>query len=136
MRKHKRICLVGAVLWSLLASCSPTETAVHPSDTGPKKSSEIVELDVGMLGTSIKPVGVLVADALGYFEEEGIGVHFQTVSSMNDAYVAVSAGDLDVYLFSSTAAATVKITPSTVSRNTVNDSTASTTARARSPPTI
>ena len=106
MRKHKRICLVGAVLWSLLASCSPTETAVHPSDTGPKKSSEIVELDVGMLGTSIKPVGVLVADALGYFEEEGIGVHFQTVSSMNDAYVAVSTGDLDVYLFSSTAAAT------------------------------
>ena len=61
---------------------------------------------MGLLGTSVKPVGVLVADAKGYFEEEGVNVEFEKVSSMNDAYMAVSTGDLDVYLFSSTAAAT------------------------------
>ena len=51
-------------------------------------------------------MGVLVADAKGYFEEEGVNVEFEKVSSMNDAYLAVSEGKLDVYLFSSTAAAT------------------------------
>lgn len=71
-----------------------------------EEQKETVTLKVGLLGTSIKPVGVLVADAKGYFEEEGIQVEFEKVSSMNDAYQAVSTGDLDVYLFSSTAAAT------------------------------
>lgn len=65
-----------------------------------------VTLKVGLLGTSVKPVGVLVANENGYFEEEGVDVEFETVSSMNDAYLAVASGDLDVYLFSSTAAAT------------------------------
>ena len=73
---------------------------------GQTGAAEPVTLQVGMLGTSIKPVAVLVADAKGYFAEEGVNVEFQTVSSMNDAYAAVSTGDLDVYLFSSTAAAT------------------------------
>lgn len=63
-------------------------------------------LRVGLLGTSIKPVGVIVADAMGFFAEEGVNVEFQKVSSMNDAYLAVAEGKLDVYLFSSTAAAT------------------------------
>jgi len=67
---------------------------------------EVVTLDVGLLGTSIKPVGVLVAQAKGFFEEEGVAINFEKVSSMNDAYLATSTGDLDVYLFSSTAAAT------------------------------
>ena len=69
-------------------------------------AEEPVTLKVGLLGKSIKPVGVIVAQAMGYFEEEGVNVVFETVSSMNDAYLAVSEGKLDVYLFSSTAAAT------------------------------
>ncbi len=69
-------------------------------------ADDIVTLKVGLLGKSVKPVGVLVADAMGYFAEEGVNVEFEKVSSMNDAYMAVSTGDLDVYLFSSTAAAT------------------------------
>lgn len=67
--------------------------------------SENITLDVGMMGTSVKPVGVIVADALGYFKQEGVDINFEKVSTMNDAYLAVSTGDLDVYLFSSTAAA-------------------------------
>ena len=63
-------------------------------------------LDVGVMGTAIKPVGVIVAEALGYFEEEGVDVELQRVASMNDAFTAVATGDLDVYLLSSTAAAT------------------------------
>ena len=86
---------------SLTAASSPAvSSAASPAEAAP------VTLDVGLLGTSVKPVGVLVADALGYFEEEGVDINFEKVSSMNDAYIAVSTGDLDVYLFSSTAAAT------------------------------
>ena len=83
-------------------AAAPAETAVAAAET-PK---EPVTLKVGLLGKSVKPVGVLVADAMGYFDEEGVKVEFEKVSSMNDAYMAVSTGDLDVYLFSSTAAAT------------------------------
>ncbi len=83
-------------------AAAPVETAAAAAET-PK---EPVTLKVGLLGKSVKPVGVLVADAMGYFDEEGVKVEFEKVSSMNDAYMAVSTGDLDVYLFSSTAAAT------------------------------
>ena len=83
-------------------AAAPAETAAAETET-PK---EPVTLKVGLLGKSVKPVGVLVADAMGYFDEEGVKVEFEKVSSMNDAYMAVSTGNLDVYLFSSTAAAT------------------------------
>ena len=83
-------------------AAAPAETAAAAAET-PK---EPVTLKVGLLGKSVKPVGVLVADAMGYFDEEGVKVEFEKVSNMNDAYMAVSTGDLDVYLFSSTAAAT------------------------------
>ena len=112
--KGKRICLtlVFALLLGLLAvGCSSSQTTEPTQPAGEEtagvsESAEKKTLKVGLLGNSIKPVGVLVADAKGYFEEEGVNVEFEKVSSMNDAYLAVSTGDLDVYLFSSTAAAT------------------------------
>lgn len=85
---------------------APAEPAAKPEAEVSAPAEDVITLDVGLLGTSIKPVGVLVAQANGYFAEEGVAVNFQKVSSMNDAYLAVSTGDLDVYLFSSTAAAT------------------------------
>lgn len=91
-------------LAALLTGCGGAES--RDGETSAPESAETVTLKVGLLGNSIKPVGVLVADALGYFAEEGVNVEFEKVSSMNDAYLAVSTGDLDIYLFSSTAAAT------------------------------
>lgn len=104
-RKKKMKKIIGFVLLMCLclAGCGrPAETEQPSAD----EAKEPVTLKVGLLGNSIKPVGVLVADAIGYFAEEGVAVEFEKVSSMNDAYMAVSTGDLDVYLFSSTAAAT------------------------------
>lgn len=93
-----------------IASGSPESGSFLSSqETGSSQtagSEKTVTLKVGLLGISIKPVGVLVAKAKGYFVEEGVTIEFEKVSSMNDAYTAVSTGDLDVYLFSSTAAAT------------------------------
>ena len=109
--------LVAALV--LLGGCAPAagvsdalSGAASQSSLAPggaenlEPAAPAATLDVGLLGTSVKPVGVLVAEANGYFEEEGVQINFHQVSSMNDAYLAVSTGDLDVYLFSSTAAAT------------------------------
>lgn len=95
--------LALGMMAALAAGCSKND---GPAETGENETPAPATLKVGMMGTSTKPVGTIVADALGYFEEEGLQVEFQKVSSMNDAYLAVSDGSLDVYLFSSTAAAT------------------------------
>lgn len=119
MKKCMAMLLCASMVFSLIACGSNAKTessgdaaAEAQSDnqtqaeTEAEASEEVVTLDVGLLGNSTKPVGVLVADAMGYFEEEGVDINFEKVSSMNDAYLAVSDGSLDVYLFSSTAAAT------------------------------
>ncbi len=84
----------------------PEQATEETTDQSEETTDEVKTLKVGMMGTGIKPVGVIVAEAKGYFDEEGVNVEFEKVTSMNDAYMAVSTGDLDVYLFSSTAAAT------------------------------
>lgn len=113
MKKHVAMLLAIVMLTALvLTGCgnaqTPTSTEAEApvDDEAQETVKEPVTLKVGLLGKSVKPVGVLVADSLGYFAEEGVNVEFEKVSSMNDAYIAVSTGDLDVYLFSSTAAAT------------------------------
>jgi len=102
------VCMLSALV---LTGCGSEQTPAADSQSADAAAAaetpkEPVTLKVGLLGKSVKPVGVLVADAMGYFDEEGVKVEFEKVSSMNDAYMAVSTGDLDVYLLSSTAAAT------------------------------
>ena len=102
------VCMLSALV---LTGCGSEQTPAADSQSADaaapaETAEEPVTLKVGLLGKSVKPVGVLVADAMGYFDEEGVKVEFEKVSSMNDAYMAVSTGDLDVYLLSSTAAAT------------------------------
>ncbi|MGN1410592.1 MAG: hypothetical protein ACI4XJ_10530 [Eubacteriales bacterium] len=56
--------LLAVMLTSYLTACQ------SKSDD----NNTVSTLDAGLLGTSIKPVGVLVADANGYFDEEGVGI--------------------------------------------------------------
>ena len=113
MKKFLTLFLALSLVLSL-GACSSQKADEQQPDTTPETPAEDTQpaedgdysLRVGLLGNSVKPVGVLVAKALGYFDEEGVNIDFEKVSSMNDAYTAVSTGDLDVYLFSSTTAAT------------------------------
>ena len=107
LRIRKHICAVLTVLMlgAILPGCGISPSKPESAQTQPEAEPMPV-LRVGLLGNSVKPVGVLVAQAKGYFAEEGVVIETEKVSSMNDAYLAVSTGDLDVYLFSSTAAAT------------------------------
>ena len=99
MKRTFKITVVLLILLLSLGGCAPEKGKTEGNE-------EPVTLNVGLMGKSVKPVGTIVAYELGYFEEEGINVVFQSVSGMNDAYLAVARGELDVYLFSSTAAAT------------------------------
>lgn len=106
--KTRALCvlLAALLLSAVLTGCGGSEPAPAEDPETLSAPAEELRLKVGLLGNSVKPVGVLVAQAKDYFQEEGLAVETEKVSSMNDAYLAVSTGDLDVYLFSSTAAAT------------------------------
>ena len=73
------VCMLSALA---LTGCSSAQTPA--ADSQPADAAAPAETAAAELGKSVKPVGVLVADAMGYFDEEGVKVEFEKVSSMND----------------------------------------------------
>lgn len=57
---------------------------------------ERVTLKVGMLGKDIKTACIILANQLGYFEDENLDVQFETVNSLPDGLTAVSMDKLDI----------------------------------------
>ncbi len=53
-------------------------------------------LRVGQSGTSIKASMVVLAHQMGYYEEEGLTVTLEPISSLNDGLTAILGGKLDV----------------------------------------
>lgn len=82
------LCMV--LMTAGLAGCSGGE---KPQD---EDGQEPVTLKVGMAGQDIKTVCVILAKELGYYEEEGLDVQFETVSTLNDGVTALSMNKLDV----------------------------------------
>lgn len=58
--------------------------------------TEKVTLKVGMIGKDIKTACIILANQLGYFEEENLDVQFETVNSLPDGLTAVSMDKLDI----------------------------------------
>ncbi|WP_165445302.1 ABC transporter substrate-binding protein [Bacilliculturomica massiliensis] len=107
-RKSRRmgpVLLLLAVMMAalpMLAGCASGQDGTDsPGQSGGAAetaggSGEVRTLRVAMLGKDIKTACVILADELGYFEEEGVNVEFEKVSSLADALTAVSTGKLDV----------------------------------------
>jgi len=79
MKKKSFVSVVTAVLCIaalLLSGCGAKPAApaaqTEAAPAAEAEAAQTVTLKVGLLGKSIKPVGVLVADSLGYFAEEEI----------------------------------------------------------------
>lgn len=88
----KRVSLVLAlcmVILIVVAGCS------NQQDTG----ETIETLKVGMAGKDIKTASIIVAKEMGYFEEEGVDVEFETISNLSEGLTAVDMGKLDVLPF-------------------------------------
>lgn len=71
---------------AVMTSCGTDEPA----------PSERVTLKVGMIGKDIKTACIILANQLGYFEEENLDVQFETVNSLPDGLTAVSMDKLDI----------------------------------------
>lgn len=98
-----------AVLAMTVMACMVLCTGCGSSDGASGEDQEKVQaetLKVGMAGTDIKAVCVILAQELGLYEEEGVKVEFEKVSNLNDGVTALSQGKLDVLPFGFVSTAT------------------------------
>ena len=98
MRNRKtsslRLLGVAAVAGLALAGCATTEAP--ESESGAEaETQELQTVDVGIVQLSIF-APLYVADAKGYFEDEGIDVNLENVKSGQDAIPLAASGQLDV----------------------------------------
>jgi ABC-type nitrate/sulfonate/bicarbonate transport systems, periplasmic components len=94
--KFGSVMLVALML--SLTACSMGSKSTNV-DNSTAKTGEVTTLKVGMSGTLMKPVGIIIADKKGYFKEEGVNVQLEKVGNQNDATTAVSTGDMDIFPF-------------------------------------
>jgi len=78
------LCLVMVFTMMTMTSC------------GSKDEAELVTLKVGMIGKDIKTACIILAEELGYFDEENLDVQFEKVNSLPDGLTAVSMDKLDI----------------------------------------
>ena len=71
----------------------------QPNANPTNENSTPVTLKVGMVGTDIKTACIIIAEELGYYDEEGIDVHFEKISNLSDGITAVDMGKLDILPF-------------------------------------
>lgn len=95
MKKRLLSVLLCLLLAFLLSACGNTKDG---ADTGGKAA---YALKVGMLGVDIKTACIIVAEAKGCFEEEGVDVTFEKVSDLAAGITAVSEGKLDILPYGS-----------------------------------
>lgn len=78
--------------------CSTSREARKTAELA-KAEAAIEELRVGMAGLDIKTACIIIAQQLGYFDEEGVSVKFETISNLADGLTAVEQGKLDILPF-------------------------------------
>ncbi|MGI6174945.1 MAG: ABC transporter substrate-binding protein [Christensenellales bacterium] len=102
-KKFARGMAVCAATVLLLAGCGSAAPASKNPAPAPKISSAsgeaVATLRVGMAGKDIKTACIILAKELGYYEEEGIEVAFETISNLSEGMTAVDMGKLDVLPF-------------------------------------
>ena len=59
-------------------------------------ADEPTSLVVGNTGNSIKAAMVVLASEMGYYEEEGLDVSFESIASLNDGLTAIDTGKIDI----------------------------------------
>lgn len=97
MKKVKKLAIL--FLTMVMAAAMLTGCGDSATESGTEDSGEKTTLKVGMAGKDIKTVCVILAQELGYYEEEGLDVQFETVANLNDGVTALSQNKLDVLPF-------------------------------------
>lgn len=97
--KWMRIVIAMVLLVSLafMSACGNAEEAAGINESG--ETDAVQTITVGRPGLDIKIACIIVASELGYYQEEGVDVQFETISNLADGITAVSQEKLDVLPF-------------------------------------
>ncbi|NLF80856.1 MAG: ABC transporter substrate-binding protein [Clostridia bacterium] len=95
--KSALVILLALCLAALCACGNPDADVDAAPD--PEQNGATQTLKVGMAGLDIKTACIIIAKQLGYFEEEGVDVQFETISNLADGLTAVDQGKLDILPF-------------------------------------
>ncbi len=83
----KSILLISCLLVLFLSACSSPKTGEIAEDLNQS-------LNIGAI-SSVDAIPIIMADEMGYFEEEGVSVNFQPFQSAKDRDAAFQGGALD-----------------------------------------
>lgn len=109
MRKQLLSAITASLLAVAMVGCSTaTENAESATQTqalseaqtsAADTNTDLPELKVGMAGKDIKTACIIIAQQLGYYEEEGVSVTFETIANLSEGLTAVDMGKLDILPF-------------------------------------
>lgn len=91
----------SATASSASASAASSASATAGSAAAIELSPDTEDLTIAVLGKDIKIAALLVADAEGFFAEEGVNLSFETVANFSDAVTALSDNRMDILPFGS-----------------------------------
>ena len=91
------ICLLLMLLLAFTFAACNNEPA-EKDDSGTVTDISY-DLRVGQMGHGIKSAMVVLANEMGYYEEEGLNVILEPINSLNDALTAILGGSLDILPF-------------------------------------
>lgn len=112
MRKATALLLLAMSIWLLASACAPAAPAPQPTPTPltltpkpaaaapttPPATPKPAPMTVKMSGVagSLADSGIFIAQAKGYFAEQGLTIDYVPVASAADVIASLATGDLDV----------------------------------------
>ncbi len=99
MKKFLLLLLVIVCFAALMLTACEAQPDPQIDDENTPIDATANTLTLGMIGTDIKTACIIVADALGYYEEEDVDVKFEKISNLSDGATALDMGKLDVLPF-------------------------------------
>lgn len=91
--------ILSQLLLILLSLALLSGGCAASAPAGARLSEDIPLVVVGRPGLDIKIACIIAAYEMGYYDEEGVEVRFETISNLNDGVAALSAGKIDVLPF-------------------------------------
>lgn len=97
MKKTLAILIALIMIIGMTTGCGSTQDTDQSQTIA--ISDEVESVSVARPGLDIKIATIIVADALGYFEEENLDVSFEQVADLATGLTSVSEGKIDVLPF-------------------------------------
>jgi NitT/TauT family transport system substrate-binding protein len=98
MLKYGTAILLLICIVMMMFGCADDQDTKE-AESGENAETVVETLKIGMLGLDIKTACIILAQQLGFFEEEGVNVEFENISNLGDGITALDRGKLDILPF-------------------------------------